>query len=160
MPENRTPHQGVRSTGCLLGPHEGTGQGLRTVWWGVSGDTIILTDVGTASVEQVLVHHRHAILGEKTGQKWEGRQSSLPSQRARNGMVTYKNHRVPFLSWLVSRWASDSLPALSLRTPWPWPDPNTYQTLLRSSCVQLKGIQFMLFQKEQVLGNCGNLTRD
>lgn len=41
--------------------------------------------------------------GERTGQNWEGRQASFPSQCARNGTVRYKNYiRVLTLSWMVS----------------------------------------------------------
>lgn len=80
--------------GCLLGPHEGTGQGLRTIGWGVDGDTSILTDVGTANVEQVLVHHRHAILGRK--QARTGKAGSLLFPRSvpeigRSGPRTIKS---------------------------------------------------------------------
>lgn len=53
----------------LLGTPEGTGHGLRT--GGGGGGDEILTDIRTASVEQVLVHHRHAILGERAGQNWD-----------------------------------------------------------------------------------------
>lgn len=44
---------------------------------GPSGKSI-LTNIGAASVEQVLVHHRHAVLGERTGQFGEGKLPFLP----------------------------------------------------------------------------------
>lgn len=44
---------------------------------GPSGKSM-LTNIRAASVEQLLVHHRHAVLGERTGQSGEGKFPFLP----------------------------------------------------------------------------------
>lgn len=63
----------------------------------------------------MLVHHRHAILGERTDQSWEGRQASLPSQCAKNGTIRYKNYIiVQSPSWLIACWTSGTLLPLFL----------------------------------------------
>lgn len=69
--------QGAPRNQCIrvLGPQGaswGLTKGQAKDWDPRRGDCI-LTNIGAAGVEQVLVHDRHAVLGERTCQGWGGR---------------------------------------------------------------------------------------
>lgn len=108
--------------GCLLGSHEGAGQGLRTL-----GEEYAHQYKGS-KCRAAAGPPQACCPGGENRSVW-GRQASLPP---RNGAVGLENYvRLQLLFWLVFLGLpAGRLPPLLLWSPWLWLDPNTYQAML------------------------------
>lgn len=97
---------------------------MRTLW---AGDSSVLTDIRAAGVEQVLVHHWHAILGKRTGHTGNAdRLLCLPSMSDKGQPCKSSASILAVSCWVTL----DGLPPTFLGFPLLWLDPNTYQAVL------------------------------